>query len=317
MTFEIVGAGAIGLLLAAKLASAGEQVRVWTRTEEQAERINRQGLCLGTEGAPPATVAEHVAAECWSQENVKLAAEGRRPEFILLTVKQGALTRDFCETLSVLQGGSSSLICFQNGMGHLELIGNWIEKKFLYAAVTTEGAKRLDNRSVIYSGQGETSVGTTDGNDANHEAKLEKLVKCLRYAGFKTFVSKNISKEMYRKLLVNAAINPLTALWRIPNGGLIANDRRRGIMSALIKEGMAVYEACGIPFDADIAEQIVGVCQATAGNISSMLADVLKKGPTEIDYINGYLVHMARKASVAAPTHEMIVQLVQGINETG
>lgn len=318
MKYEIVGAGAVGLLLAGQLALSGEKVRIWARTREQAELIEMNGISLKEEEtASPQLINRNISSAFWSREEVDKAQAqeaGEEDSMILLTVKQRALDEPFCELLSVLHNHALPVVCFQNGMGHLEKLGKWIKEGYLWAAVTTEGAKRTDKRSVIHAGHGQTRIGSIS---AGNEVRLQKLTEQFSAAGFTVFVSKNILQDMYRKLLINAAINPLTALWRIRNGGLLKTERRRELLRQLIKEGTAVYDACGIPYDKDIAEQIEEVCRQTQDNISSMLADVLKNEPTEVEYINGYLVGMALNCDVAVPSHELILQLVKGINESG
>ncbi|WP_237691080.1 ketopantoate reductase family protein [Paenibacillus caui] len=314
MRLEIVGAGALGLLLSGGLASAGHDVRIWTRTAEQADLINTQGIETQREGKQPETVLAGIEAVSWEAEHIRKAREGHSADWILLTVKQRHIAGGLLDALPLLQGEKTGIVCFQNGMGHFDLLKCRLKEDSLYAALTTEGARQYDKRSVIRSEPGETRLGPVFTGDS---VELEKLAGKLQEAGFRASVSNHIDREIHRKLMINAAINPLTALWRIPNGELLASPHRRSMLDMLIAEGLAVYDACGIPYDTDLAEQIAGVCRTTSGNISSMLADVLRGEPTEVDYINGYLAAMARKSKVAAPAHEMVWKLLKGINESG
>ncbi len=118
---------------------------------------------------------------------------------------------------------------------------------------------------------------------------------------------------IYRKLLINAVINPLTAIWRIPNGELLASEGRLQLMRELFREATMVYDACGVTYDEDAWDNILEVCRITAGNISSMLADVLASRTTEIRWINGSLVEMAERTGTSVPLHRWICQLVEGI----
>ncbi|MNC52863.1 2-dehydropantoate 2-reductase [compost metagenome] len=119
---------------------------------------------------------------------------------------------------------------------------------------------------------------------------------------------------IYRKLLFNAVINPLTAIWRIQNGELTASGERIQLMKELYREAVNVYDACGIAYDVDAWEDILEVCRATSGNTSSMLADVLASRATEIRWINGSIVEMADRAGIAVPLHRWICRLVEGMN---
>lgn len=95
--------------------------------------------------------------------------------------------------------------------------------------------------------------------------------------------------------MINAVINPLTAIWRVPNGGLLASPERVQIMKELYTEAVQTYDACGINYEKHVWEAILEVCRATSGNISSMLADVLASRETEIRWINGSIVNMGQQ----------------------
>ncbi|MED4955156.1 2-dehydropantoate 2-reductase [Paenibacillus macerans] len=311
MRIDIIGAGALGLLFGGKLAEAGERVRFWTRTAEQAELLRREGVEL-TE--PDGTIhiieGKRFAADALEQTaGTDLAEE---PDWLLLMTKQGHITEALLSACGRLAGKHTNIVCFQNGAGHLERIRQMIPGQVLYAAITTEGAKRADGRRITRAGFGETHVGVDQAMDFL-EFSGESLVKLLRKAGFNAFLSNDIGKEMFRKLLINAVINPLTAIWRIPNGQLLESEARKAAMRQLCDEGERIFRANGIAYDADIYAQILEVCRSTAGNTSSMLKDVLAGNPTEIDFINGRLAEMARAKQVAAPGHELVWQLIRGM----
>ncbi len=311
MRIDIIGAGALGLLFGGKLAEAGERVRFWTRTAEQAELLRREGVEL-TE--PDGTIhiieGKRFAADALEQTaGTDLAEE---PDWLLLMTKQGHITEALLSACGRLAGKHTNIVCFQNGAGHLERIRQMIPGQVLYAAITTEGAKRADGRRITRAGFGETHVGVDQAMDFL-EFSGESLVKLLRKAGFNAFLSNDIGKEMFRKLLINAVINPLTAIWRIPNGQLLESESRKAAMRQLCDEGERIFRANGIAYDADIYAQILEVCRSTAGNTSSMLKDVLAGNPTEIDFINGRLAEMARAKQVAAPGHELVWQLIRGM----
>ncbi|MFD1904841.1 ketopantoate reductase C-terminal domain-containing protein [Paenibacillus rhizoplanae] len=107
---------------------------------------------------------------------------------------------------------------------------------------------------------------------------------------------------IYRKLLINAVINPLTAIWRVQNGELLASPERVHIMKELYTEAIGIFEACGITLEQGAWEAILEVCRATSGNTSSMLADVLAARETEIRWINGSIVNMGLQQDVRGAT---------------
>ncbi|WP_059052163.1 ketopantoate reductase family protein [Paenibacillus senegalimassiliensis] len=314
MGIDIVGAGALGLLFGSKLVLAGEKVRFWTRTKEQSLLLKKEGIRLiEADGKQQMIRGEEFEAVCLNE-----LTEGTLPlievEWLLLTLKQKDIDESLLYKLKKIIQASTRWVCFQNGMGHMEKIRKVLPDSILLAAITTEGAKRTDGGSVTRSGHGETKIGGINDAMSTHLAE-EAAVSMLQKAGVLTVIAENISKEIYWKLLINSAINPLTALWRISNGQLLATEERLSILRQLCREGEQICAAYGINLGTELYEQVVAVCQATSSNTSSMLGDVLEGNPTEIDYINGRLVEMARAKGIVAPGHEMVWRLVRAFED--
>ncbi|PKO20510.1 MAG: hypothetical protein CVU38_19720 [Chloroflexi bacterium HGW-Chloroflexi-1] len=136
----------------------------------------------------------------------------------------------------------------------------------------------------------------------------------LRVTAQQTAIAKSaIDGILWGKAVVNAAINPLTALWRVPNGELLASADRRALLAALAKEAAAVAVARGVvlPYPDPVA-RVEEVCRATAANHSSMLQDVERGRPTEIDSINGVIVAEGRRLGAPTPVNETVWRLVRG-----
>lgn len=311
MRFDIIGAGALGLLFGGKLAVSGASVRFWTRTPEQAAWLKQEGIRL-TEPDGTSIVVEGDGFEAYVMEERGANGGFGRADWLLMTTKQRHLDAKLMSSVGRLVGLETKVVCFQNGVGHLEFIARMLPGIPVYAAITTEGAKRTNESSVSRSGYGVTQIGMSGGMSAN-DRYGESLVKMLEIAGFTALLSKDIEREIYRKLLINAAINPLTAIWRVANGQLLEKKERLHMLRRLCDEGIAIYDAYGIPCDKDMFDQIVAVCRATSTNISSMLKDVQQGASTEIDYINGKLVEMARAKGMAVPGHETVWRLVRAL----
>ncbi|MGN7357738.1 ketopantoate reductase family protein [Paenibacillus sp. SAF-054] len=323
MTIDLIGGGSLGLLYGGKLAAAGIHVRIWCRSAEQAAKLSSEGISIrNTEGdlevsAKPEDFTAGVIEEFaggWMQEP---------GEWIFLMTKQKDAVEVCSQSAGRLASASDKLsgglqpgiICFQNGYGHMEVIDKMLPGWPLFVAVTTEGAKRLSQSEVLHAGAGTTWMGRYGKEHAggNRAIQPEDWVKMLQKAGFSAELSNDIDSRVYRKLLINAVINPLTALWNIPNGELLSSQRRLSVMRMLLDEALEVYDACGIPWDKDIWDQIVGVCASTSGNTSSMLKDVQEGVPTEVEWINGSIASLARKAGMRALNHELVTGLIQGL----
>ncbi|MDT3426517.1 2-dehydropantoate 2-reductase [Paenibacillus forsythiae] len=316
MRIDIIGAGSLGLLLAGGLTRAGSRVRLWCRSEEQCAALSESGITISYEdGRQPIRI---------SGSDIEAVPVGRFPQayprspgdWLVLTVKQGPLRHRLPELLAPLRESELNLLCLQNGWGHMELLRELLPAAHLYAAVTTEGAKRESPVRVVHAGKGQTFIGLwgESGTERNTTAATAaQLTDALALAGFSAAMSNQVETMIFRKLLINAVINPLTAVWRIPNGELLSSSLRMSMMRELYEEAVSVYDACGIACESSLWEDILEVCRATAGNLSSMLADVLASRETEIGWINGSLVELAERSGVEVPAHRWIIRMVEGM----
>ncbi|WP_141505817.1 ketopantoate reductase family protein [Paenibacillus luteus] len=324
MRIDVVGAGSIGLLYGGRLAEAGADVTVWTRTEAQAERIAGSGIRLrelGEENERIIPLKSGWIGQASSIKNSGLACEkGDNYRWIWLTVKQTDINDELIAALKIMASGSerTAVVCLQNGIGHLERIKQELPAIPLFAAVTTEGAKRLDMRSVEHTGRGQLWLGEWEDNarfpEAWHDLSQQLLISMLQTAGFSSNLSNELNNRIFNKLLINSVINPLTALFDVENGELPNHPNREMLMRSLYIETEQVLVTAGMRAPEDGWQLILDVCQQTSRNISSMLSDVRAGRITEIDAINGGVVRLAKRHSLQAPLNQAIAELVQALH---
>ncbi|WP_322924537.1 2-dehydropantoate 2-reductase [Paenibacillus campi] len=345
MHIDIVGGGSLGLLFFSKLAltrhantihnttaahSLVDQLWLWTRTSEQAKRIQEEGVLFqaGSDQPlqrfmPSSLASCSVAAVQTNTEQAAAAIETDKADIILLTVKQQHVTAELIHWLSKRMHKGTVLITMQNG---LRTDSIWPPTWNVYVAITTEGAKKLSPVGVMHSGHGQTAIGNaallyhsstllseTLAVQEYEQRTIASLLRSLMEAGFKVALSNNIRIDVYRKLTINAVINPLTALWRISNGELLASEARIAVMRQLFDEAIAVYTWHHIEWSEAWWHDILQVCQATAANTSSMLADVLHSKRTEIRWINGAIIELARRVPMQAFAHEWMCTLIESL----
>ncbi|WP_165861150.1 ketopantoate reductase family protein [Paenibacillus paeoniae] len=316
MHIEIVGGGAIGLWVAANLASAGESVRLWTRTERQSLLIKDAGILLRDTAGSGRTV--YLPCERMGGHSYTALESGDTEEcLIILAVKQTAIQDELIQQLQLLTRiyRHTSILCLQNGIGHLEKLAAGLGDVPIYAAVTTMGAKREDERTVRLAGAGELWIGERAENDPVFDEKRAKSQKkfllSLQKAGFQPFLSNEINNRIFHKLLINAVINPLTALFDVTNGELPKQERRVHIMRALHNETLDILKRAGMQDPGDSWEGVLEVCARTSANISSMLADVRGGRETEIRAINGAVAELAAAHGLKAPMNEAVTAIVE------
>ena len=234
------------------------------------------------------------------------------PDLLLVMTKAG-------DTLEALERATSDLpsttplVLFQNGLGSQQAVAErWPERPVL-AASTTEGANRPSPDQVVHAGVGETWVGAL--TDAGRP-QIDAVVRRLRASGLTIRPENDILRRLWQKLVINAGINPFTAILDCPNGDILSADLFREHIDRLCQEIAKLMAASGLPTSdpTDLRERIEAVARATAGNTSSMRSDMLQGRPTEIDYINGYLVRLGQSLGIATPVNQMLTEQVQQLS---
>lgn len=308
MSIMVIGGGALGLLFAGKLSRAGYPVILMTRTQQQAQLIHQHGIEIDRVQDPASKL--RVISMRAPSDPLREA-----PDWIFLMVKQGHLeSNSLFGVMNQVKGQRTKVVCFQNGLGHIERCEHMLEGTVIYAAVTTEGAKRTSPYQVMHTGSGTTSIGIHNGCSNLYSEDEIKLAKMLTSAGLDTVMSNEMKRLIWNKLLINSVINPLSALMRINNGALPSVPRAQFLISQLLTEGIAVAKSVDIDLEYEkVYAQIVEVCERTSANTSSMLADVLAGRQTEVDYINGKIIEWAELSSLETPHHVFVYQLIKGL----
>jgi 2-dehydropantoate 2-reductase len=281
-TLAVVGPGAIGTTLAVRLASSGQGVAVLDHRPARVEAIRRNGLPLR------AAEGEWTGALQATTDPADLAAV----EIVLICVKCPAL-ESVGRALRQLPK-SATLVPMQNGLGVLEALGRGLaddaDQHTIVRAVTYLAARPDADGTIRQVANLPTRL---DGCPARHEAATDVAERLLA-ANLPAEVEADLEPAVWRKLVVNAAINPVTALERVPNGAVLERPDLRAQMLALAYEAAAVARAAGVAIGDTEAEALATeAARNTAENLSSMLQDVMAGRPTEIDFLGGALLRAA------------------------
>jgi len=294
----IVGTGALATLFAARLARSGVGVTMLGTWHEGLSALRRQGARLvnarGREERHPVTATAN-------------PNDLPRIQFALVLVKSWQTKRAATDLAACLAEDGLALT-LQNGLGNRELLAGRLGPHRVALGSTTTGATLLGPGLAKPGGEGRISVETHD--------RLHALVCMLESAGFQVEVVKDASAVIWRKLVINAAINPLTALLRVPNGQLLERPSARALMRSLAAETAAVATAEGTRLARRTAVSAVeNVALRTAANHSSMFQDIQRGAPTEIDAICGAVTRAGRKHRLPTPLNQTCLQLVQALTE--
>lgn len=283
MRIHILGTGALACLFGARLSREADVTLLGTWPEGIAA-VDRRGIVLETpEGG-----------ESFPARAVRLGTPLPPGDLVLVLVKAWQTSRVAREA-SALAAPGGHVLTLQNGLGNVEKLG---ARALL--GVTEQGATLL--------GPGRTRPG---GDGPTYVAGPEALAELFRSAGLdaRAVDPSEGTSLAWGKLAISAGINALGAILNVPNGALLLRPEARTLMERAANEVAAVGRAKGItlPF-ADAAGEARRVAAATAANRSSMLQDVLRGAPTEIDSINGAVAREGARAGVPTPANEELLR---------
>ena len=292
----ILGTGAMASLFAACLAASGAKVRMLGTWLESIEALNKAGVRLvGMDGVEHSYPVEAT--------NDPLDCVGSR--FAIVMVKSYQ-TKRVAQQLSVCLAEEGLALTLQNGLGNDITLAEVLGAERIASGVTTVGATLIEPGLIRYGGDGVISLGKNE--------RLQSLAELLIKAGFEVETVKNTDSLVWGKLVINASINPLTALLEVPNGDLVTNPSTRTLMGLVANETAEVSLAKGInlPY-LDPVAMVESVAQKTASNQSSMLKDVIRNSPTEIDAINGAVVRVGEAINVPVDINRTLWLLVKAL----
>jgi 2-dehydropantoate 2-reductase len=295
LSILIVGSGALACLFAARLASVGQQVNMLATWPEGLKALQASGVTLQvgrSESRHPVTASANPADFA-----------GAKTALVLVKAWQ---TERAAQQLQTCLAGDGLALTLQNGLGNQETLAAALGEARVAVGVITTGATLLGPGVVRWAGEGIVSLGS--------HPQLGALGSLLQEAGFEVKLDQDVASLIWSKLIINAAINPLTALLNVPNGELLSRPAAKEFSAQLAAETAAVAAAQNIPLTfADPVAAAQDVADRTAANLSSMLQDVRRGARTEIDAICGAIVRAAHAAGVPAPANNAMWKLVNAL----
>jgi 2-dehydropantoate 2-reductase len=296
MKILVLGTGALATLFAARLAADGVEVTMLGSWPEGLSALNRKGARLDGVGNFHVRAVDH-----------PVDRSGVECVFVLVKSWQ---TERAARQLAGCLAPHGVVITLQNGLGNEAVLSEILGKEHVFRGVTTLGATLLAPGLVRLAGEGTVTLPS--------KSRLFPWIEVLRHAGFDVQTVGDIQPLVWAKLVINAVINPLTALLRVKNGVLLESPSARDVMGRLANEAAAVASACGVVLPFDNPEKAVEeVAHQTAENMSSMLQDVLRGVPTEVDFINGAVCRLGGRKRVPVPVNWLVWCLVKAIPVRG
>lgn len=299
MKIAVVGAGAMGSIFGARFARAGHEVVLVDVAQPLVDTINAKGVVVvrgddETVTRVPATTDTASVGlvdivvfftKCY---HTRAAAEGAKP----------------------LVGPDTVVASLQNGWGNGDVLASIFPPEQLVVGVTYNSGLLQGPGRVLHPADQPTLVGSfaEDGDEA-----AARLQQALAASGLEATIASPVRPEIWKKLILNAATLPTSALTGMTAGALGACEEMRDLVSATAREAVFVARALGYEIDEEERlATILGLLEKAGATKASMLQDVEAGRRTEIDVINGAVVKAADEAGVAAPINRSLTQLIKG-----
>lgn len=288
MNIIVLGAGAIGSIFGAKLSKLNDVTLI--ARKKHADSINKYGLRIT--GLENKTYKIKVATEI---------NEIKENTLILLTTKAQDSEKAI-SSIKALVRNDTTILCLQNGLYSENIVKKIVGSKCLVLrAVTNFEAAFLKPGIVKYNSYSYTAIEMS--------RKSKEIAENFKQCGLNGYVSKNIKYDMWKKLIFNCALNPVTAILQVENKG-IADERLNSLKKLIVDECLEVAKKDGIAFNLDFVETINKVFKNST-NISSMQQDLMKGKMTEIDYLNGAVAKLGRKYGIKCPANEALTAVIK------
>ena len=238
--------------------------------------------------------------------------DGEAPVDVAIVTTKTPGTAWAADTAARLLAPDGVALTIQNGLGNYEILAEHVGRERAAVGVIYVGAQ-LVNGELRATGPGKVEMGRPPA--AAQRARLDGLARSLRDGGMDVTVVDDPWPAVWRKVVTNAAVNPLTALVRRTNAELLADAPASRVADGIAREVARVATASGVRIGEDEAvKQWRTMAALTGANRSSMLQDVEAGRPTEIDAISGAVAREGERRGVAAPLNQAMTLLVSSLS---
>ncbi|MDB5889673.1 MAG: ketopantoate reductase [Polaromonas sp.] len=292
----VMGAGAVGCYFGGMLARAGHAVTLIARPQH-VEAIERAGLRMQTR-----MFDEHVRLAASSQSHAVQAAD-----LVLFCVKS-ADTETAGASIKPHLSPEALVLTLQNGVDNAERLRTVLPQHAVAAAVVYVATEMAGPGHVRHNGRGELVIepaGTRGG------VSSEDAARALAASGVPTQVSLNVRGELWAKLVLNCAYNAVSAITQLPYGDTVKGEGVSGLMQDVVAECLAVAAADGVRVAGNPAEAVEALAASMPAQYSSTAQDLARGRPTEIDYLNGFIVRRGMALGLATPANRVLWSLIK------
>jgi 2-dehydropantoate 2-reductase len=305
MKTVILGAGAMGSVIGGTLARAGNDVVLVDVAKEIVDSIELDGLVIEDKSGQKSTIRLKATSDPRLAGVADLAIVFVKCYHTETAVRQAA----------PILGPKTVVLSLQNGWGNAAVISKIIGPERLLVGVSYHSAVLLAPGHVLHAGQGPTFLGELDGAVS---PRVEAIAKLFGSAGIPVTPSPYVLNEIWSKLALNAVTLPTSASIRLTAEKLLQTSEMESLMRALLSEVVTVANALKISLNFEERwDAISNLLKKLAPNTKgSMLQDVERRRPTEIDVINGAIVEAGIRLGIGTPYNQSMLYLIKALEKT-
>jgi 2-dehydropantoate 2-reductase len=299
----IVGAGPVGGILGAHLACAGHYVVLCDIQKPHLDAIKTRGLSI--------TGCSELIGRC-ERVAYGIAELSRFPavDTIVIATKASVLPRLVPEIRKIARPGMQFISC-QNGLDNEEFMADAFgSDKVLRIVVNYAGSQMGDGNIYMSFFNPPNYIGAMT---AEGEPLARRLAGMMSEAELETQFTPQIKKYEWEKVILNAALSALCALTRKPMKDMMDLEQTEFLAEELMREGIEVAEASGVTLDEGFLEHGIQYLKKAGYHRTSMHQDILRRLPTEIDWLNGRIVERGRALGLQTPYNFAITALIKGL----
>ncbi len=290
MKIAVMGAGAVGCYYGAMLARAGHDVTLIGR-QHHVDAMTQCGLVLDL-GKTQETVTVRASTE---------ASAISGAELVLVCVKSTD-TDEVAQQIKPFLTADSIVLSLQNGIDNGDRLRAGTGRDVLSAVVYVAAAMAGPGH-VCHFGRGDLVLAPS--------AHSQRVAEVLRPAGIPVEISANAVAALWSKVILNCAYNAVSAISQMSYADMVAVDGVWDVMHSAVSESQAVAAACGVKLPETLWDSIRSIAETMPHQKSSTAQDIANGKPTEIDYLNGYIVRKGQELGIATPTNQTLLALTR------
>jgi 2-dehydropantoate 2-reductase len=290
MKISVMGAGAVGSFYGAMLVQAGHDVTFIGRPGQVAA-LREHGLQI-EKGGSVTRLAVQAAAEPSAVSSA---------DIVIFSVKSSD-TKAAAKAIAPFLSPHAVILSFQNGVENTERLQQLLSQTVIATVVYVATDMAAPNH-VRHRGGGNLVLGAS--------ARSQELATLFNDAGVSTEISENATGTLWAKFILNCAYNALSAITQMPYGTLTQGPEIDGVLQDVTQECHSIAAALGVSVPGDTWYAVKQIAMTMATQRSSTAQDLARQKPSEIDYLNGYIVRKGRELNIPTPVNRTLYALVK------